>query len=888
MSIAALVAALAAWLFADVLFRDHVFAYRDTAYLYQPLYRFVETQWSTGRLPLWNPLENCGVPLAANPIAAVFYPGKLLFRLPIGFEAAFRAYVVLHVLLAAWMSYLLARRWKCSVHAAALAAIAYAFGGCVLFQYCNVIYLVSAAWLPGALAAADRALVDGCRRGALTCAGALALMILGGDPQTAYHALLLIGLYGFLLWRADRARGVTQAPGRLAGWLMIFVATMVLAAVQILPASELSRRSERAAFESPRSVWELVALFSEDHPDNGADAAEWAAGLRVEPGRPTSHDVGTYQFSVSPWRIAELVWPNVSGRSFPINRRWLTAVPAEGRVWVPTLYLGTIPLVLGLSAFGLRRTATPIPWMSWCVVIGIVASLGAYGPGWIAAEAVRALAGDKVDSLPFGGGFGGLYWLFNVVLPGYVQFRYPAKWLVVAALGISQLAAFGFDAVIGGESRRAAKLFAALAAVSLIGLIVAVMVRPWWSSWLAGASADSLFGPLDVSGAWRDLAGAFLQTALIAGVGQFLFRRPSVVVSRGVVVVMLVATGLDLAAANRWLILTVPMNGTVPSSSMRAEVERSRHATDRIPMRGYRAPYWLPERWKETSDLHRASEAVAWNRDTLWPRYNLDAEVGLVAVVGTLNALDYSALVPILHREANARAESNVAAAKAPALDLVGAAWLIQPQPGTGNAELVEREVARPRTWIASDVEFVPAIDERNVVAVRHRTEEVLTRLGNKESQAQLAVVETNDPPTDVFQEQDAGVLNVGGERCELVHDDVEELEIHVVLARPSLLVLADAYDPNWIATNVSTGESLDVLRVNRVLRGVWLPAGEHRVMFAYRPTWLYVGGAISALVWFGCGFLLVACVCRGVSSRRGGVSTRHHAPGLVPSHSPN
>ena len=79
-------------------------------------------------------------------------------------------------------SFLLARRWGASRYAAGLAAVAYAFGGSVLFQYCNVVYLVGAAWLPLALAAADRMLVDRSVRGALLLGAVLALMVLGGDP----------------------------------------------------------------------------------------------------------------------------------------------------------------------------------------------------------------------------------------------------------------------------------------------------------------------------------------------------------------------------------------------------------------------------------------------------------------------------------------------------------------------------------------------------------------------------------------------------------------------------------------------------------------------------------------------------------------------------------
>ncbi|MBX3415717.1 MAG: hypothetical protein KF708_23740 [Pirellulales bacterium] len=871
--IVVLVGALVAWFFADVVFRDRVFAYRDTAYLYQPLYRFVEAQWSAGRIPLWNPHENCGTPLAANPIAAAFYPGKLLFRLPIGYETAFRAYVVLHVLLAAAMSFVLARHWRCSLPAAGLAAISYAFGGCVLFQHCNVIYLVSAAWLPAAMAAADRAISHDCRRGLFACSAALALMILSGDPQTAYHALLLIGLYVVLQWRAGvravEAEVVRQSLPKLTlRWLAIALGMLLLAAVQILPTAELSRRSERAAFESPRSLWEL-ASFVVPRDGGSEERADWSAGLRAVPAGNSSHDAGTYQFSLSPWRMAELAWPNFSGRSFPIHRRWMTALPAEGRIWVPTLYLGAIPLVLAVSAFRLRSAALPVRWMSWCVIVGLVASLGAYGPGWLAAEASCMSYGEQEGAFPVGGGFGGLYWLFNVVLPGYAQFRFPAKWLVVVALGLSQLAAFGCDAVLRGESRRAKRLFALLASASLVGLLLAIVVRPWWSQWLQQAPADSLFGPLEVEGAWRDLAGSFLQSAIVAAIAWLLLRRASINVRR-VAWVLLLVTGVDVAVANRWLVLTAPGDLQSVSSSIATKMKPVASGFEDAELdRAYRAPYWQPKRFAETADVQRGEQSVAWDRDTLWPRYHLDAEIGLVAVVDTLSSLDDASLVPHLHREARAVDDSGAAASPTPALDLTGTGWIIRPEESTRDATLIQRQARGERVWVAEEVVELPGIDERNMAAVRQRTDEVLARLAQALPDMHLAVVERQTRREAASSDHEAARTDAPLGEGAVLRDDVNELEIEVRLNRESLVVLADAFDPAWVATHAATGEALEIVRVNRVLRGVWLPAGQHRVIFRYQPTWLYAGGIVSAMTLLVSGTLLVASVRRRAGSCR-------------------
>ena len=55
-------ACLFGWIFADALFGSGMFAFRDAAHYYYPLFKFVQSEWAAGRVPLWNPCENLGVP----------------------------------------------------------------------------------------------------------------------------------------------------------------------------------------------------------------------------------------------------------------------------------------------------------------------------------------------------------------------------------------------------------------------------------------------------------------------------------------------------------------------------------------------------------------------------------------------------------------------------------------------------------------------------------------------------------------------------------------------------------------------------------------------------------------------------------------------------------
>ena len=87
------------------------------------------------------------MPLLGNPTAAVLYPGKLIYAV-LPYPWAARVYIMAHSALAFLAMLVTVRSWGVSWVGSGLAALTYAFGAPVLFQYCNVIYLVGAAWLP--------------------------------------------------------------------------------------------------------------------------------------------------------------------------------------------------------------------------------------------------------------------------------------------------------------------------------------------------------------------------------------------------------------------------------------------------------------------------------------------------------------------------------------------------------------------------------------------------------------------------------------------------------------------------------------------------------------------------------------------------------------------
>ena len=74
--------------------------------------------------------------------------------------------------------------------------------------------------------------------------------------------------------------------------------------------------------------------------------------------------------------------------------------------------------------------------------------------------------------------------------------------------------------------------------------------------------------------------------------------------------------------------------------------------------------------------------------------------------------------------------------------------------------------------------------------------------------------------------------------------------EVRASVAAPAVLMLSDAYSDDWRVT--VDGQPASLYRADYAFRGVWLPPGEHTVVYSYRPRAFLIGGAISLLTLLG------------------------------------
>jgi hypothetical protein len=745
-------------LYRPVLFEGGQFAYRDAGLFYYPLYLRVQQEWSAGRLPLWNPGQNGGEPLLGNPMAAVLYPAKVIYAvLPYAWAA--RIYVIAHTAIAFFGLFALARSFGISSTSSCLGALSYAFGGPVFCLYSNVIFLVGAAWLPWCLLAIDRLLRQEKRRGVCELAVILALMVLGGDPETAYLAAVCGAGYAVLLALREQGRkrrsAIPMAVGAVCIWVL---ATLGLAAARITwPGPRITNWLVLAGWLTLGllTAWRWYRRPAQTRMGPllarlmaACALAVGLAAVQVFPvaefaiqsqraGRIASME--TYAFSLSPCRLVELVWPNVFGSNAPEQRSWLQGVPPVGdhQHWADSLYIGGLALVLALSALAWSDAPPWRAWLTMVAMVGLAASFGKFcSPLWWARWLPLATTIGPRDPVRgemrwdsfLGDGAGSPYGLLSILLPGFSAFRYPSKLLVFTAVALTVLAATGWDRLRDGalDARRVRRLGLAGLGSSFLGLLLAWAVRVRAIAYFSGiVPLDTIFGPADIEGAWaeteRALVHGTIVFAAILALAYWAVRQPRLAGA-----LALVFLAADLAVANQRLARTVPQASfEVPSEIARLIEAAERTDPSSGPFRVHRMPLsWFPSRFPTTRSDQRLRELISWSRDTIYPLAALPMRLDYCWTIGTVELDDYAAFFQATMMAASAETERTVGIPEGRpvvyyprrSFDMWGARYFVLP---------ATPDMARPTRGIASFLSKTKLIYPSPEVLYGRRTPQV-------------------------------------------------------------------------------------------------------------------------------------------------------------------
>jgi hypothetical protein len=166
-------------------------------------------------------------------------------------------------------------------------------------------------------------------------------------------------------------------------------------------------------------------------------------------------------------------------------------------------------------------------------------------------------------------------------------------------------------------------------------------------------------------------------------------------------------------------------------------------------------------------------------------------------------------------------------------LETTGDAWTLLNQ--DEDERLYENADVMPRAFAVGTVESVPDRE-----AVWDHLPEIDLRTA-----ALVEGSENLDLPQNEFY--------VPADRIERT---ANEIRVRITVPNDGMLILGEVYTPGWSATD--NGKDVNVERVNGAMRGVYLGAGEHEIVFTYSPTLFWIGLAITGITILACTAALV------------------------------
>jgi hypothetical protein len=521
-------------------------------------------------------------------------------------------------------------------------------------------------------------------------------------------------------------------------------------------------------------------------------------------------------YSFWPWRILGLIAPDIFGS--PVDGNYW----GYGNYWEDALYLGMGPLLLALSAIirsvlnkGMNKGSSSVEVGSPQHNIDENELFDIPQPlrrlprlllGIIAVSFILAL-GKNTPVYP---------WLYHHI-PTFNMFQSPTRFTIWIVFSLSLAAGIGFE-----TWRRPVNKGLYWTRLATAGAF-AIMIGAGVGSILLNTSGTELkptFVPaFALAGLWSAGMGLLSLTAPTVEQGtnsRHLFWKWGVVVW---VLLDLITAGLGLN----------------PGIDIAFYSEEPPNAASIREMAGNGRLFLLTNdeyeiKYERFFRFDSFEPELGWHqlRESLLPNINLLEEIPAVN--------NYDPLVPKRYAKWMERiAETNVHM-RGDLLDRMNVSILEWAAPSSLNGvRFVPREVGLRVRWAACAIYVL-------------NEDDALDRVFSGRLDPEKQVVIEGDQITD---EQPCDLTQP---TIEFVTDNTNEITVKVAADRPGWLVLSDVWYAGWKAW--VDGKPVPIYHADYLFRGVRVPAGEHRIQFAYRPPWFFWGGVLSLLTFIGAGMI--------------------------------
>jgi len=469
---------------------------------------------------------------------------------------------------------------------------------------------------------------------------------------------------------------------------------------------------------------------------------------------------------------------------------------------ISSYYWGRMVFTQTVSYMGL------LPWL--LVPLPLIFRRDRYT--WIA---VAGIAGSLLFSM---GQYTPVYNLLYDHFPGINRFRVPKMMLFMTVLSLGVLAARGFDLLCAPEVRSTKRFrgylagVVALPAVLLVLLGIELIGKTYWIDTFYGVISQPTRyeqGPALVAQRWNNLV---VETGIAAGLATLLAAAIGAL-HRGWLTVKsipLVLLGLFLIDVGRidnkfMFLVNVPEHSRGERTPVIEFLSRMSKEYRVLPMDGSDPMQYVSNK----IPVMFTSNPVQQRR---WQEF-LDGFAFNSAMPDIMN-VKYIIEAPSRYQEEKAQ---------------LGDRYVPVFASPDGRQLVLENRQVLPKAWL------VPS-----VIVVSDPQQQVGMMQNPAFDPRRLALVET--PPAIPLPSPALALPVVGS--AQVVRYEGEHVSVEVTNAANALLVLGEKYYREWRATD--NGSPVEIVPVNHVLRGVYLPAGTHRVEFVFAPWSFRVGSALT------------------------------------------
>ena len=232
----------------------------DALAQFYPWRLYSHTWISRGVIPLWNPHQFCGTPFLANLQSAVLYPPTALFVL-MDPARAFGLCAALHLLLASFGAFYLARSFGVSRAGSAVSGLSFGFCSFVVSWAELPTVICTVAWLPWMLLATERVIQRPSAARAAALAVVIALCLLAGHLQMAFYCLIATVLWTVRVCLFRRRQSPQDALMGLVAVLGAMLLAGLLVSAQMLPTAELAGLSARSGERTAQAFTAKMATL---------------------------------------------------------------------------------------------------------------------------------------------------------------------------------------------------------------------------------------------------------------------------------------------------------------------------------------------------------------------------------------------------------------------------------------------------------------------------------------------------------------------------------------------------------------------------------------------------------------------------------------------------